>query len=55
MGRIGKKGFNILAGAHPRKGFNRNIKDLDFGIDLYSNGNASKNIVNAVWEKRLDC
>jgi len=52
-----ENGFNTLAGADPArivKAFYENKENLDFSKDLYGNGNASKNIVNALWKKHLD-
>lgn len=52
-----EKGFNTLVGADAAKivkVFYENRKNLDFSTDLYGNGHASKNIVNALWEKHLD-
>lgn len=51
------KGFNILAGADQDKmveAFYQNRKVLNFSTDLYGNGNASKIIINALWEKHMD-
>jgi UDP-GlcNAc3NAcA epimerase len=47
--------FNIIVGADEQKiirAFKQEKKEVDFNMNLYGNGKASKKIVNKLWEKR---